>query len=217
MRRLLLFAKRPRPGKVKTRLTPPLSSTQATSLYRGFVTDLLSLLRDCAGEYRAEVWWDGPADDPSLAGFDVSGLVIREQSAGDLGCRLENAFGEAEVPTVVLGADSPTIGRAPIDRAFAGLSELRPVALQPSVDGGYVLLGLWRPRVELFRGIPWGESAVCETTLRLAEEHGLRVEMYPPGYDVDDADGLRRLEAELADPQIAARAPATFRALRLLF
>jgi rSAM/selenodomain-associated transferase 1 len=217
MRRLLLFAKRPRPGKVKTRLSPPLDARQAASLYRGFVCDLLALLRDCAGDYASEVWWDGPPDDPSLAGLDVAGLRIREQPPGDLGRRLASAFCEADVPTVVIGADSPTIGRGVVDRAFEALSELRPVVIQPALDGGYVLLGQWRPRRELFRDIPWGESGVCEATLRRAEALGLRVELLPPGYDVDDGDGLRRLEAELADPAVAARAPATLRALRLLF
>lgn len=217
MRRLLLFAKRPRRGKVKTRLCPPLDERQAVSLYRGFVIDLLSLLRDCSADYRSEIWWDGPAEDPSLAGFDVAGLQVREQTPGDLGQRLEFAFGEADVPTVVLGADSPTIGRQAVDRAFESLSELRPVVIQPALDGGYVLLGQWRPCRELFRGIPWGESGVCDATLRQAESRGMPVELLPPGYDVDDSDGLRRLEAELADPGIAARAPATQRALRLLF
>ena len=216
MRRLLLFAKRPRLGHVKTRLCPPLDPEQALTLYRGFVTDLLALLRQCADDYRVEVWWDGPAADPSLAEFDFDGLVAREQPPGDLGGRLTRAFGESDAPAVVIGADSPTLGRGTIDRAFGALSELRPVVLKPAADGGYVLLGLWRPRAELFQGIPWGESGVCEATRARAERHGLRVELLPPGYDIDDAAGLRRLEADLGDPAIAARAPATFRALRLL-
>ncbi len=216
MRRLLLFARRPRLGKVKTRLCPPLEPEQALALYRGFLTDQLNLLRRCAADYHVEVWWDGPPDDPSLRGFDLAGIVQREQPDGDLGQRLEHAFGEADVPAVAIGADSPTLGRGAIDRAFAALSELRPVVLMPAIDGGYVLLGLWRLHPAVFREIPWGSASVAETTLEQAEKHGLRVKVLPDGYDVDDDAGLRRLEADLSHPEIAARAPATLRALRLL-
>ena len=217
MRRLLLFAKRPRLGKVKTRLCPPLRPEQALTLYRGFLTDQLDLLRRCAADYRVEVWWDGPPDERSLRGFDLARIAQREQSEGDLGQRLAHAFSGAEVPTVAIGADSPTLGRAAIDHAFAALSVLRPVVLMPSIDGGYVLLGLWRLHPAVFRDIPWSGSSVAEVTLERAKTHGLLVTVLPHGYDVDDAAGLRRLEAELSHPEIAARAPATFRAMRLLF
>ena len=217
MRRLLLFARRPLLGKVKTRLCPPLQPEQALTLYRGFLTDQLGLLRRCTADYHVEVWWDGPPEAASLRGFDLAGTEQREQTDGDLGQRLAHAFGEAEVPAVAIGADSPTLGRAAIDRAFAALSELRPVVLMPSIDGGYVLVGLWRNHPEVFRDIPWGGPNVAGATLEQAEKHGLRVKVLPHGYDVDDAAGLRRLEADLSHPEIAARAPATLRALRLLF
>ena len=217
MRRLLLFAKRPRLGKVKTRLCPPLQPEQALALYRGFLSDQLDLLRRCAEDYRAEVWWDGPAANGLLAGFNLERLLEREQPVGDLGQRLDHAFGEHACPAVAIGADSPTLGRGAIDRAFETLSELRPVVMMPSLDGGYVLLGLWRPYGELFHDVPWGGPGVAAATVALAERSGLRVELLPEGYDIDDAKGLRRLEADLSHPEIAARAPATLRALRLLF
>jgi rSAM/selenodomain-associated transferase 1 len=217
MRRLLLFAKRPRLGKVKTRLCPPLEPEQALTLYRGFLADQLDLLRRCAADYRVEVWWDGPPDEPALRGLDLARIVQREQPEGDLGERLTYAFGDANVPAVAIGADSPTLGSAAIDRGFASLSELCPVVLMPSFDGGYVLLGLWRPHPAMFHDIPWGGASVTEATLERAKTHGLRVKLLPPGYDVDNAAGLRRLEADLSHSEIAARAPATVRAMRLLF
>jgi len=212
-----LFAKRPRLGKVKTRLCPPLEPHQALSLYRGFLTDQLDLLRRCAETYRAEVWWDGRPAAGILDGYKLDGLVQREQPHGDLGRRLEHAFGEHACPAVVIGVDSPTLGRGSIETAFETLSELRPVAMMPSVDGGYILLGLWRPDRRLFRDIPWGGPQVATATLARASEHALHVNVLPEGYDVDDEAGLRRLEADLSHPEIAARAPATQRALRLLF
>lgn len=216
MRRLLLFARRPRLGKVKTRLCPPLDPEQALSLYRAFLTDQIDLLRRCSADYRAEIWWDGPRDEP-LDGFDLDGIAQREQTDGDLGTRLVHACGGEPGPIVVIGSDSPTLGRNAIDRAFASLSELRPLVLMPAMDGGYVLIGLWRNNPEVFHDIPWGGPDVAEATLERARDCGLRVEVLPQGYDVDDASGLRRLEADLSHPEVAARAPATHRALRLLF
>jgi rSAM/selenodomain-associated transferase 1 len=216
MRRLLLFARRPRLGKVKTRLCPPLEPDQALALYRAFLTDQLSLLRRCAADYHVEVWWDGRADE-TLAGFDLAGIEQCEQVDGDLGARLAHAFAAADEPAVAIGADSPTLGRDAIDAAFAALSELRPVVLMPAIDGGYVLIGLRSKRPEVFSGIPWGGPHVAAATLEQAKKQGLRVQLLPHGYDVDDESGLRRLEADLSHPEIAARAPATLRALRLLF
>ena len=216
MSRLLLFAKRPRLGKVKTRLCPPLEPAQALELYRAFLSDQLNLLRRCASDSRVEVWWDGPADD-SLKRFDLSDIEQHEQVCGDLGERLAHAFAAAAGPAVAIGADSPTLGSDAIDQAFSSLSELRPAVLMPAMDGGYVLIGLWRHHPEVFRDIPWGGPGVTAATLEQAKKHGLRVEVLPHGYDVDDAAGLRRLEADLSHPEIAARAPATLRALRLLF
>jgi rSAM/selenodomain-associated transferase 1 len=216
MCRLVLFAKRPRLGKVKTRLCPPLDAEQALTLYRAFLSDQLALLRRCADDYRAEVWWDGPADE-TLDGFNLDGLAQREQPEGDLGARLVHAFAQTGGPTVAIGTDSPTLGSAAIDTAFAVLSERRPAALMPATDGGYVLIGLWRTEPEVFRDIPWSGPRVTEVTLERAQGIGLRVEVLPQGYDIDDDKGLRRLEADLSHPEIAARAPATLRALRLLF
>ena len=73
----------------------------------------------------------------------------------------------------------------------------------------------WRCRPS--RGCTWSGAQVAATTLARAQARSLRVEVLPQGYDVDDGDGLRRLEVDLSRPEIAARAPATSRALRLLF
>lgn len=216
MSRILLFARRPQLGKVKTRLCPPLTPEQALSLYRAFLSDHLDLLRTCAAHGRPEVWWDAPLEAAEY-GLDTSGLTEHVQPSGDLGERLAHAFGAEETPAVAIGADSPTLGSRAIENALETLSASRPLALMPALDGGYVLLGLWRMRSEIFRDVPWGTEDVADVTLANAERAGVPVTLLPAGYDVDDADGLRRLEHDLAYPEIAARAPATARSLRLLF
>jgi glycosyltransferase A (GT-A) superfamily protein (DUF2064 family) len=88
-----------------------------------------------------------------------------------------------------------------------------PAAVAPSADGGYVVLGLCRPLAELFREVPWGRRGVYTVTRERAREARIELAELAPWYDVDDADGLQRLRAELAGPDAARRAPATARFL----
>jgi glycosyltransferase A (GT-A) superfamily protein (DUF2064 family) len=83
----------------------------------------------------------------------------------------------------------------------------------PAQDGGYVLIGLRRPRAELFRDVPWGGPAVLRITLGRARACAMDLRLLPPWYDVDDAGGLRRLRADLAAAGGSPRAPRTARVL----
>lgn len=215
MNRLLLFAKRPRLGKVKTRLCPPLRAEQALELYRAFLADQLDFLRVAAADGQAEICLDGAADprrDPPLPGVRVS-----LQGPGDLGDRMLRAFGRSAADgcteTVVVGADSPTLPVRLVARAFERLRGGACAVVAPSLDGGYVLLGLREPRPELFRDLPWGTPAILELTRERANAAGLRIELLPPWYDVDDGYGLKMLERELRRPAASRRAPATARFL----
>ena len=112
--------------------------------------------------------------------------------------------------TVVIGADSPTLPAARIELAFQHLADGVPLVLAPSVDGGYVLIGLREPEPELFAEIPWSSSDVERITRRRAADAGLHCELLDAGFDVDDAEGLRRLREDLTGPA-AKQAPATAR------
>lgn len=217
MNRLLLFAKRPRLGKVKTRLCPPLSPAQALALYRAFLDDQVEFVRGLCPEGGAEVWLDGPWTAACGAGISFDGCGVHLQGPGDLGRRMRRAFehggAEARGATVVVGADSPTLPRDLVERAFARLAGGAPAVVAPSVDGGYVLLGLHEPRRELFDGLPWGTPSVLELTRARARDADLALEILPPWYDVDDACGLRMLRRELRDAAARGRAPATARLL----
>jgi rSAM/selenodomain-associated transferase 1 len=215
MRRLLLFGKRPRPGRVKTRLVPLLGERQALALYRAFLTDQLEFLRQF--DDLSPVWCvDGELDAQDRE-LPLETIEIRQQGQGDLGRRMERAFHEARdagsQATVVMGADSPTLPAAHVVSAFSRLRSGAEVVLSAAEDGGYVLLGLTEPRRELFRKVPWGTSKVAAVTRQRAEQERIRLVEIEPWYDVDDASALRRLRAELSDARGRARAPATARAL----
>lgn len=219
MRRLILFAKRPCLGQVKTRLVPPLRAEQALDLYRAFLRDQLRFVRQLAHGSDVEVWFDGPWSPGPEEFPELAGLALREQGQGDLGQRLFGAFEQSErdgaSATIAIGVDSPTLPLSLVLGAFAELERGAPAVLAPAADGGYVLIGMRRPLSALLRGVPWGTSAVLRATLARAREEGIDLEILEPWYDVDDEAALRRLARELVGPA-ARRAPQTARCVLAL-
>jgi glycosyltransferase A (GT-A) superfamily protein (DUF2064 family) len=111
---------------------------------------------------------------------------------------------------VIIGSDSPDLPAAYLCEAFARLAAGADVALGPSDDGGYYLIGLRAPQPRLLREVPMSTPTVLADTLALADELGLRVELLPPWYDVDTAAELARLAASLraAPPDVAPQTRA---------
>jgi len=215
MRHLLLFARRPRVGRVKTRLAPLLGAEVALGLYRAFLADQLRFVASFARAARVEWWADGPLDPDLDAGLPADGVRVRRQGPGDLGQRLERAvsavFEEGSTATVVVGADTPTLPRGHVVRAFERLEDGADAVLSPAEDGGYVLIGARGHHRALFLRIPWGGPRVAECTRARAAGEGLRLDEIDSWYDVDDGPDLRRLLDDLARGEYAGRAPETER------
>ncbi len=135
------------------------------------------------------------------------------QPRRSFGARLERALGaghRAGRRVVLIGSDSPTLPPAFVRLAFARLRSVDCV-LGPSTDGGYYLIGARRPLPRsLLSGIPWSTGQVFPETLRRARAARLRLALLPRWYDVDDADGLRRIAR---DSEGLRRATATRAAL----
>jgi rSAM/selenodomain-associated transferase 1 len=197
MVRIILFAKRPREGSVKTRLIPLLGSAGALDLYRALLADAVALLRSRESPGReVELCLDGEPGE----GYPAPGIHCTLQGEGDLGARMLRAFErsakEGSEATVIVGADAPTLPPGRIEQAVDELLRGSPAVVCPSDDGGYVLIGLRRPVPRLFRSIPWGGERVLQVTRERARESGIRLHELEPWYDVDvDAD-LDRLRAE---------------------
>ncbi|MGH9339750.1 MAG: TIGR04282 family arsenosugar biosynthesis glycosyltransferase [Acidobacteriota bacterium] len=198
---LLIFARYPRLGRVKTRLAPVLDHQQRLELYESFLMDTLErtaglsetrflYLADCSKNER----------DEFIARHRLAGSIcVRLQQGEDLGDRLWQAYQEMasrRQRVIFIGSDSPTL---PLDYVREGLKALKtiPVVLGPGHDGGYYLIGLSEPRRELFYGIDWGSSAVLNQTLAKLEQHEFR--LLPPWYDVDVPADLRLLEHQLEE------------------
>lgn len=197
---LLVIAKRPAPGRTKTRLTPPLSPEQAAALYECFLRDTLDLARRLPGVTPAIAYL--PAEDRPYFAELAPGFVLVLQEGAALGERLDNALTHVLAHgfrrVAIMNSDGPTLPLAYLAAAFDALAGPADVVLGPSDDGGYYLIGLKRPAPRLLREVRMSTPTVLAETLALARELGLRVELLPPWYDVDDAESLARLQAELA-------------------
>jgi rSAM/selenodomain-associated transferase 1 len=220
---LVLFAKRPVLGRVKTRLVPPLMPQQALELYEAFLSDQLRFLTSFRSSgWTVEACLDGPWTPGGALAEAVEGALVTAQGPGDLGDRMLRAFarvtGAAPDPTVIIGADAPSLPRERVTEALRILEEdEEAVVVSPAEDGGYVLIGMTSPHPEVFAGVPWGSAEVMERTRAGAAAGGVRLTETAPWYDVDDARGLRRLHDDLrAAPTETDRAPATLRCLRNL-
>jgi rSAM/selenodomain-associated transferase 1 len=143
-RRLLVFARNPLPGRVKTRLIPSLGAAAATAIYRQLLQDTL-LAAARVGGVDSEVWLDEGEPVPWLADIAAAhGLAMRRQSARDLGMRMHAAFSaslRSAEHVVLIGSDCPEFDPGYLEAAFAALAQ-QDAVLGPAVDGGYVLIGL---------------------------------------------------------------------------
>jgi rSAM/selenodomain-associated transferase 1 len=201
--RTLVFAKAPRPGRVKTRLHAVLPPGDCAALHARLVRltlDKLTRTRLCP----VELWCAPDCGDAFFRDcrHDYD-LELREQSGDDLGQRMHNALRrslETCDAAVLVGTDCPSLSRADIDTACGQLLAGTDVVLGPASDGGYYLIGLRQPRRALFTGIAWGRGEVLAQTLARARQQALQVHLLPRRDDLDTpADYRRFLGHEMAD------------------
>ena len=195
-RRLLLFTKPAREGRVKTRLIGDLTAAEAAGLHAAFLEDLLERLR--AGDFELRLAWALDAGEEIPAG-PVPGV---RQEGSDLGERLYRALSSVKAGSVMaLGSDHPTLPLELVERAFERVEAGADVVLGPAEDGGYYLIALRAGAVHprLFEDIAWSTERVLPATLERCRELGLAVELLPMASDVDTPDDLRRLAARMAE------------------
>jgi uncharacterized protein len=197
-RRLLLFTKPAREGRVKTRLIGTLTPAQAAGLHQAFLEDLLDRLRE--GSFDLRLAW---ALDPGEPVPDGAFPGVR-QEGDDLGERLYRALAAAgtEAPSVAaLGSDHPTLPLEMVHDAFERLEAGADVVLGPAEDGGYYLIALRASAVvpRLFEGIAWSTDRVFPDTVERCRELGLRLELLPQASDVDTPEDLDRLARRMTE------------------
>ena len=201
---LAMFAKSPRPGEVKTRLTPPLTLEQGAELYRCMFLDTVA--RSRALPVDIFVCYHGGEE---FFQEHAAGVTLMPQEGETLTARLQAAFASLHErgygATVVIGTDAPDLPMNYVQQAFELLAQGHDVVFGPAEDGGYYLVALREPHPELFEDIPWSSEKVLEESLYKAELLGLDPALLPTWYDVDSYDDLQR--PGLSDP--ANGAPIT--------
>ena len=215
--RILVFAKVPVAGAVKTRLEPRIGSVNAARLHAAFLEDVVASARQVA---EVVLYHDPGEPGPVLASL---GIELKPQQGSHLGERMANAIG-AEIragveKVLVLGSDSPDLPRSRLLAAVAAL-EGAPVVIGPAVDGGYYLVGVrGLPPEALFRDIPFGGREVLAATLAAVRAASLDVALLEPWYDIDRPEDLDFLRTHLEFLSVAGgeeRCPATRRVLASL-
>jgi rSAM/selenodomain-associated transferase 1 len=198
------MTKAPRAGKVKTRLTPPLTPEEAATLNTCFLRDTAAAISKTVREGMAR----GIAVyTPVGAEGDYSGILPAEfqllpQSGEVLGERMALAFDDlfslGFESVCLIGSDSPTLPPGAFSQAVRILSGPGDtLVLGPADDGGYYLIGLKKMQRSLLEEIEWSTENVLEQTLSKAKEINLEIHLLATWYDVDDWTSLRRLCREL--------------------
>ncbi len=203
---LAVMSKAPRPGKVKTRLSPPLTPHEAAALNICFLRDTSENIAEVArqGSAAGLVCYTPVGDEVAFDGLLPKSFSLIAQRGDGFGERLHCAaldilacgFGSV----CLIDSDSPTVPTAALRSAVEHLH--RPgdrVVLGGSDDGGYYLIGLKQAHSAPFERITWSTAAVYSETVQRVREAHIDLVQLPLWYDVDDAATLAILEAELLD------------------
>jgi len=186
---LVIMARYPTRGKVKTRLAAEIGKAAALRIYRQMLDAHLREFRraDFAVEWRYT---------PARAPFRRLARNAKPQPPGNLGERMQQIFVESFAAgysrVVMIGTDAPEVGKRTVRRAFALLKD-QPAVFQPTFDGGYALIGLTQ-MLDVFSGIAWSSAQVMAQTRQRLRQARVKFAELPVTFDVDTAVDLPRLK-----------------------
>lgn len=192
--RIVIFAKAPLPGMVKTRLIPLLGEKGAARLAKQLLEKTISEALD-AGLGRPELCVSPAPSDSRWEGHLPSEVHLSDQGDGDLGQRLANAASRvlAQGERIILvGTDCPELDAGRI-RAAATLLGSHDAVIYPARDGGYVLLGLARTDPSLFSDIAWSTGTVAATTIARIRALGWSLRVGDTLRDIDEPEDLQTM------------------------
>ncbi len=211
---LAVMAKAPRPGKVKTRLSPPLTLDQSAAINICFLRDTTENIAGVSSSAPAAgiISYTPIGDEALFDNLLPANFALIPQRGDGFGERLlataEDLLACGYRSVCLIDSDSPTVPAIAFEQAIAELAKPGDrIVLGPSHDGGYYLIGLKRAHPEPFANITWSTASVFAETITAARAAGIETVILPLWYDVDDAETLNILTAELlhgASPFFAA-------------
>jgi len=194
---LIIFAKAPRPGLVKTRLAETIGEAGALRAYSALVNRLVENLR---GLPEVELRFSPDDAETEVAAWLCPGWTARPQGEGGLGRRLQRAFADAFAAgaqrVVIIGSDCAEITPRDVREAWRELST-HELVLGPALGGGYWLIGLRQPQPALFDGVAWSTDQVLAQTLQRAKAARLSFHLLRILADVDTATEWRVFQEAL--------------------
>jgi len=195
---LVVIAKQPESGKVKTRIAAAIGDDRATDLYRCALQDTLHLARSI--EHVQHVLSYAPPTDDGRRYFAhvAADFTLLPQQGTNLGERLNGTFSRLLAnysPVVAIGSDSPDLPAQVIDCAFSVLDAGADVCLGPADDGGYYLIGMRAMQPTLFNDIDWSTEVVTVQTRQRAVDANLRLTELTSWHDLDTVSDLQSLRA----------------------
>ena len=195
--RIIVFAKWPVPGAVKTRLGATIGLQRAADLARAFLLDVTATANRLPVEHILAYSPRGTREQ--FRALLPPGWSLRLQRGADLGERLANAMAHRpDGRTLILGTDSPWLTETDLSAAFSALNAA-DVVLGPCRDGGFYLIGFRSDAPPaLFSGVRWSTEYALADQTAAAERLGRSVRLLPEGYDIDTEADLKRLEGDLA-------------------
>ena len=210
-KRLLVFARLPELGKVKTRLAKSVGDEKALAVYEAMLQDVLASIGDSTEDMEIEVMWaptENANGDSLQRAFGERNLAM--QTGETLGDRIGMAFSERfffhRTQTIIaIGVDDPRLTRTAIDHAFSLLESCEWV-IGPASDGGYYLIGCRAAAFDasLFRDIEWGSDSVLQTTIKRIRERENCLAVLPLSHDIDVEEDLRRFASENGEGALPA-------------
>jgi hypothetical protein len=208
---LVVVAKEPVPGKVKTRLVPALSPAIAADLYRCFLHDRIQEVSTFDEVDRAIAYTPEDARE-TFTTLAVDGFELFAQQGKHLGERLNNIFlaklSQGYKAVSIVDSDSPDLPKSVIKESFhLLLSKRAEVVFGPCHDGGYYLVGMRKPHPELFRNIPWSTENVLSVTIAKARKMGLNVKLLSAWNDLDTFEDLLEFYSKYKDRPLSKDRP----------
>lgn len=205
---LIVFAKLPEPGKVKTRLARDVGKKRAALIYSLIAKDVIDRVSK-SREYNTAIFFDPPEKINEVKDWIGEGIVesgpggsglFFPQEGGSLGERISRAFGKmfssGADRAVIIGTDCIELTACTIEQAFGALRDYDAV-LGPAEDGGYYLLGLSFLTPELFQQIDWSTKFVLEQTIGRIREKGLNYKLLETLRDIDNLNDLNSISKDI--------------------
>ena len=201
---LIIFARHPEKGKVKTRLAKTLGAEKATEFYRLCAEHLFQETKKLPPEIKRYIYFDGIENENRLQAWAGADFNYAVQADGSLGRRLENAFSiqfsQGAGKVLIVASDVPDISSSIMVRAFRSLDNYE-IVIGPCHDGGYYMIGMKQMHRDIFNGIPWSTSQVYTRTLTNINKLGISLCQLRSLYDIDKEEDLNQWSKTIITPE----------------